>query len=142
MGEEPESEAILLLILDSWRMEKGNRVCNFDLSQGSLPLATADSCGILGTVGQGAASLPSPLLDGRNTQSHDHQMSQILSSVPGGPLSSWQDAKGHIESPSDGELSPTMRPLVSVSLLETSVSSSVSGAVVAQSLRVGVGVTK
>ena len=47
-----------------------------------------------------------------------------------------------ILSPSDGELSPTMRPLVSVSLLGTSVSSSVSEAVVAQSLRVGVGVTK
>ena len=55
MGEEPESEAILLLTLDSWRVEKGNRVSNFDLSQGSLPLATADSWGILGSWALGGS---------------------------------------------------------------------------------------
>lgn len=97
MGEEPENEAILLLILDSWRAEKGNRVCNFDLSQGSLPLATADSWGILGTVGQGEASLP-PLLDGRSTPSHDHPMSPDIVQCPWG-------ATGH---------PPPMRPFVFV----------------------------
>ena len=125
MGEEPENEAILLLILDSWRAEKGNRVCNFDLSQGSLPLATADSWGILGTVGLGEASLP-PLLDGRSTPSRDHPMSPDTVQCPWGatgpPPHESLCLRGRmqsiIQSPSDGELSPTMRPLVSVSCLE------------------------
>lgn len=84
MGEEPESEAILLLILDYWREEKGNRVCNpLILVKGLFPLLLLTLGGSWALWGREKHSCPA-LLDGRSTLSRDHQMSPDTVQCPWG----------------------------------------------------------